>query len=396
MVYARLCRDVATIVILPLALSACGGLKDLVADRKTDRPDKTPLPRELEATARALDASEYKESCDDKFGALRIEVARELDRRVADMEKIVTEAPPSAEYKNVPAGPVIVREWIGTTEPEDKWQSFDKSWQKVQDVWNEYKDTPTDASWVRLNSYVRALMTDDEDRIIYGDNFYLTRGDLKTLPALKADIDACEIDESCMMPKLGVASGKLAQRNHYYQYFLRKIQSGERVRELIGKWKKFVDSDIKGVSFTRNDSIKLVDGKVLEVPMNPGPFRGQEGVIEAYLESFWKSSDLAVDVKWVDDEQAFSIVIDEDVGSRAYVAYKKKELHIANGVRNGTLVHEFGHVLGLADEYYTQWNRDTCVYSYEHNEANIMSDSSAGGTATAKHWQAIKAQYAPQ
>lgn len=42
------------------------------------------------------------------------------------------------------------------------------------------------------------------------------------------------------------------------------------------------------------------------------------------------------------------------------------------------VLHEFGHVLGLRDEYYTQWNEENCSYSEQYNMASIMSSSQAG------------------
>jgi hypothetical protein len=51
-----------------------------------------------------------------------------------------------------------------------------------------------------------------------------------------------------------------------------------------------------------------------------------------------------------------------------------------------------GHVLGLADEYYTLWDEEKCQYSDEYNMSNIMSATDTG-TIPTKDIESLKEVY---
>jgi hypothetical protein len=382
-------RHVAIGLTLSFAMSGCGDINGLLGERKKEK-DSAPLPKALEATAIELRDSEYGEECDERFNALRVEVTRELDRRLPEIEALLAATPPSRDYKAVPVGPLTIMERLSQAAGEDEWQAFSEGWPDVEALWKARSAT-MDRGWLELNGLVRSLLVDDRNRVLWGANYYLTRRDIPLLSKLKADVDACVADEACVSPALGPEAAALADRNEYYSYFVDKLAGPQGGREVLERFKRFVDVDVLDWAFVPNDGV-TVDGKTLKVPMNAGPFGGFEDVIEGYITSVWSSAALGVGVVWTDAPDAYSIVVDDDVGGRAYVTRRDREMHIANGVRSKSLAHEFGHVMGLADEYYTSWNPKTCAYTYEYNDANLMSTSSTG-LVVKSHVDALKAQY---
>jgi hypothetical protein len=65
---------------------------------------------------------------------------------------------------------------------------------------------------------------------------------------------------------------------------------------------------------------------------------------------------------------------------------------IANLAFTGTVAHEFGHVLGFADHYYSVWNDRNCYYSQSSGTGDIMSNSDRG-LVTARHWEILEKAY---
>ena len=79
-------------------------------------------------------------------------------------------------------------------------------------------------------------------------------------------------------------------------------------------------------------------------------------------------------------------------GERSYVTGVPKEVHLFPFTSTRAVAHEFGHVLGFKDHYYTMWNSDQCIYKVETNSGDLMSDSSSG-SVTATEWSDIKKNY---
>lgn len=382
-------RLVALLVIV-LPLSGCGAMKKLgkMGVRKANRE---PLPQELEATALEIQNSKFVQQCDHQYGQARIDISRELDRRHADIVRIQKESPVDEDVKRVTVGPISIDEPFTQPKLEDKWEKFTLGWPDAQRLWDEYQADPSDENLVGLNSVVRSLMFDDRNRVLHGVNVYLTRTDLKSLINLRDQVNACAADANCTRPNYSDDARSLATKNDYYRSYFRDNYFYQD-REALTKWLKDLNIDVEDKEFTKNETIKRLDANTLEVPMNPGNFAGFENELTRFFEAVWKTDKLAVKVKWQQIEDIFSIVINNEVGGRAFVRYGNKSMNIADGVTSTTLAHEFGHVLGLTDEYYTTWNKDTCTYQFEYNPSNIMSDSA--GVPQQSHWDLLNSHYA--
>jgi hypothetical protein len=90
---------------------------------------------------------------------------------------------------------------------------------------------------------------------------------------------------------------------------------------------------------------------------------------------------------------SYLLNVSDILGGRAFVGHAEGgSMQLFNYSRLKTAAHEFGHVMGLKDEYYTTWNSSNCSYSDEGNAGNLMSDSFTGKVLPA-HWQEIKKNY---
>lgn len=113
-----------------------------------------------------------------------------------------------------------------------------------------------------------------------------------------------------------------------------------------------------------------------------------------FVESNWNIS-IDYKIKIVSHKlplPSYLLKIDTIPGGRAFVLHSLKEMHLYNYGYDKTIIHEFGHVLGLRDNYYTYWDPLKCVYVDQFNPADLMSDSSQG-TVLNEHWNAIKKAY---
>lgn len=73
-----------------------------------------------------------------------------------------------------------------------------------------------------------------------------------------------------------------------------------------------------------------------------------------FVERFW-NIDKNFTVKLISTqrpEPSFLLAISEEIGGRAFVQYSQKLIKFYNYNRLATIIHEFGHVFGLRDEYY--------------------------------------------
>lgn len=387
-------RQGSCLLAAAVLLSGCGDVQSFLGNKKA-RYDGEPAPKKLEQIALSLDESEYRERCDDTFGPIRREISRVLDQRMDEILEVMATPVPDSKIEGIPAGPVLINKLTEKPASVDKWETSVESWKVIEQIYNEIRNTPTDRRWVGLNSYVRSILLDDRSRVLNGVNFYLTRADFPVLPQVKEALDACEADQTCLQPAFSPDAAALVSRNLYYQQFAAKLTEGSDNRKYITRWKKWVDFDLADSSFIKNDSLTVPAGSTtLVVQMNAGALGGYESILSSIIEPVWSQHGITVDIDWVGHANVFSIVVNEDIGGRAFVRYKDKTMNVADGVRDTTIAHEFGHILGLPDEYYTVWNRDTCEYTYETNAGNIMSQSSSGAVTPA-HAEKLKGTYVP-
>jgi len=382
---------IITILTLIVNLTGCADVKSFIGNKRA-RNEAEPLPKQLEQIALSLDKSEYREHCDNIYGPIRRDITWSLDHRMDEILAVMATPTTDDKIEILDAGPIAINKLREKKTGEDKWQNVVDSWKEVETIWAEIRNTSTDRRWVGLNSYVRSLLSDDRQRILNGVNYYFTRTDIPALPEVKSGLDTCEADPNCTNPEFSENADALTKKNYYYNQFLEVLAENKDNRTYIGRFKRWVDFDVADNSFWKNAGITIRDSNTIIVPMNAGPLTGHEALLDSIIVPVWSSRGINVEIEWTDRADVFKIVQTDDIGGRAFVRYSDLTMNISDGVRDTTIAHEFGHVLGLPDEYYTTWNRDTCEYNHEFNDGNIMSSSSSG-LKTEDHAESLKSNY---
>ncbi|MCO5142528.1 MAG: hypothetical protein M9962_05505 [Oligoflexia bacterium] len=127
------------------------------------------------------------------------------------------------------------------------------------------------------------------------------------------------------------------------------------------------------------------------VSLNPGEFDKDKELLKELIENGWKSFGKKIRIEWVNDADSYKVVSNLN-SSRSFVNHKKRIMVIANLASVKTVVHEFGHVLGFDDHYYTSWNNENCYYMQESRLEDVMS-SSEKGSVTKTHWKILEKAY---
>jgi hypothetical protein len=127
--------------------------------------------------------------------------------------------------------------------------------------------------------------------------------------------------------------------------------------------------------------------------MDPGLLGQREKeIIDSIIESIWSSETSKVKLNWSSKQETpglFEILFHPNSpDQRPFVLPYKKTMNLFPGNRTRSVAHEFGHVLGFDDHYYTVWDPDRCLYIYESNDFDLMS-SSDSGDVTHEEWRTL-------
>jgi hypothetical protein len=394
--------------VLQMSLALCLGLFLTACQKSGDSRPTGDQPRvytgDLEILYHDLQTGEHywqHEICDKPFYAIQMEIASELERRKGELEKFDDNSSsegPQPEKKVI--GPLTV--WTRPkVDARNEWSKDDVwGWKDIIEHYQSIKGTATDVQWQHLNTDVRGIAPDDEDRIKYGDNLQVQRQDQAFLGEMTDALQKCLADPTCNALPEPVFSK--AEKNEIYRFF----NSYWKRNQDDKKW--VIEAYIRRVARDNKNRFDLIPKglevdlvtETLTVRMNAGEFSEKAQQLEDYFLKPWNEAGLKVKIEWLTARvaEAFDILI-SPLGSRAYVSVSKdlksKEMSLAKKSWSSTLTHEFGHVLGLRDEYYTMWDDTACGYYTEYNNGNIMSRS-ATGSILPEHVESIKLLHFPK
>ncbi len=132
-----------------------------------------------------------------------------------------------------------------------------------------------------------------------------------------------------------------------------------------------------------------------------GELGSDRAKIQSIVARYWGVAGYALSVRWTEDAIAatglegfapYGIFL-AGPGERSYVSDGDRSVNLAFPLRDSTLAHEVGHVLGLADNYHTTWDEKRCRYVVESRPSDLMS-SSKTGVALREHWELIERELA--
>ncbi len=278
-----------------------------------------------------------------------------------------------------------------------EWSSFIFGWGDLYAFYLKNKTNKEPRVWNRLNALGRSLLLEDKRRIEGRRNYGIHRNNRGALPKIAAGMAACQRDPQCGRPNLD-ADTELALRSiPYYKMFLEQLDAEKSIEEKRALFPIFLDRlkvDLETFSFRANPSAQVsAEGGLqrLSLGIDPGTLAPDEqSLIETLVETIWRKTGIRVDLIWKRPSEAsglFRFLFDPgNPGARPYVIRKQKTVNLFPGNLTRSIAHEFGHVLGFPDHYYTTWDATQCHYIEESDPLDIMSDS-ASGDVTEAEWQ---------
>jgi hypothetical protein len=155
--------------------------------------------------------------------------------------------------------------------------------------------------------------------------------------------------------------------------------------------KTFLEPEKTEHTFRRISAVKRRNARTLEVQLDPGEFRGSEKKLEAIITKAWNVDGNKVVIRWQAGEGAYR-VLPNFQSARSFVNHRQREMRIANFAFDRTVAHEFGHVLGFDDHYYSVWNPTHCYYTQKSRLSDLMSNSESGFVQR-QHWGILARAY---
>lgn len=157
------------------------------------------------------------------------------------------------------------------------------------------------------------------------------------------------------------------------------------------KRKQFYNIEKKVHAFRIEKTINRKSAYEFIVPLNAGEFKNDKDKLKKIIEDAWSTIGKKVTIEWSEKPDVYT-VYSNLISSRSFVNHKKRAMVIANLASIKTVVHEFGHILGFDDHYYTSWNNKNCYYMQESRLEDVMS-SSEKGSVTSVHWKLLDKAY---
>jgi hypothetical protein len=338
------------------------------------------------------------ENCDLQEKKARYELAQYLDKNNETITSLNSKISQDNEaQESIKIGELSVKVVKENNAADGFITEFDSSWNKLLIEFKELKnlDLSSNLSESNVKSLNKVLkdfvyiMANDSDRL-NGYNMYLGYDSDKMLLSMKNKVDACKADYNCRDIKFNNEELSLIKLYHMYSTSYESFKatgSEDSLNDLL----RSIEQDLSLFDIEANASVFIDEGKILlPLVLNPELLSGKE-TFSSIVENIWSSSELKL--KLVFDqtgEDVFKVVFLNSSG-RSRVNYVEKSLKLHQEVRSRSIAHEVGHVLGLYDNYFTQWRPTSCEYYYQYNPGDIMSE--VYGKVLPKHWETLKTVY---
>ncbi|WP_413288612.1 hypothetical protein [Bdellovibrio sp. HCB337] len=386
-------------VVLALSLSACtpssSGNDGNSPGKKSFQGDLTKKMDEIYGP----ENEPYFTDCDRQWKDKVKEMGSYLEANKSEIETVYKkyiDENPSNDTEMVSMGRFDFRKQKQETVGSDYWEESTYSWSDAYSIYQQAKSEAVGLKAVRLNGFVRGVIVDEENRVSYGENTGLNKDAGPIVKAIFEKVKLCYSNSDCTTPDLLDSEKNFltqgAESFYVYRlYYSSKSYTFTERRTYIEKLYKWVASYNRRYEFTPGDIIRT-NGTELQVPMDLRAFGTAAAQFISYVESVWNNT-AGFSIKIVPNHaegSTYLVKVDDLVGGRAFVQGKKMQLYNYGALR--ALPHEFGHVLGFRDNYYTTWSSATCAYKDQSNAGDMMSQHMTGQVLP-RHWEALKKYY---
>ena len=395
-------RFVMLAFVIMTSAAACSSNKDSPFDQRGIAPEgkHDVVKGPLSLAYRSVQDSLYRENCDQKLSDIQSTLIAALDLKSAEiLEESIAKKDHPDSYIPFSKSYLI----NNPKKPARKgWQDEPYSWSLANDFYNKHVNDSTPQFWSTLDAYVRSLITDDRKRVVYGYNLSLTHDQVEKLSAMKEIAESCKTDTRCIQPHWSDDQLKIISEVPAYAYYQSALEKSHYFRDQRKYIEKLFDRIESDYNFHHDEYNGMVtqhkvDGKnTFSLPMdNSNLSDNDRSILEGAITSVWNNSANAVNISWktaVPPMSLFHFLFELEPNNRSYVNFPLKEIHLFPYTAIRTIAHEFGHVLGFDDHYYTLWDSEKCEYRAQYNEEDIMSGSDTGDV-TDEEWKMLFDQY---
>ncbi|MBC7742386.1 MAG: hypothetical protein H7061_09320 [Bdellovibrionaceae bacterium] len=384
-------------ILLSLSLFSCTQSSSNKAAVTSERYYRGNLTKKYEV----IYASEYIDGCDKTWKTKITEMANAVDARETEINQIAMNAAANPvqtdNYKTetLYSGDMVFEKIDYSGSVPSDWQSYESGYEKAYNFYQTIKSTATDISWVYLNSFLRTRIMDDEARLKYLVHPAIEPYKMSLILAVKAKVNACFIYNSCTTIELSSAEKEWLVLGKYEKIIMDALENPTASPTDKRTYIQLLNDRMIGnarslVIGTSNDSIKF-DGKTFTVAFDYSSLGAFGPQFKEFIETAWRSSDYQVLIVQKTFSKAlhiFDVLYDKTIGGRAFVDWTEKKMHLFPMDSNKAFAHEFGHVMGLPDEYYTTWSEAECKYKIYSHPESIMSNH-ISGKPLARHWKML-------
>ena len=393
---------ITSVLIASTLLSGCGNRGDPRELQLTGYRD-IRLAANLMQELADLESHPANEPCDRMQSKIKHELLSAIQKPREGWDT-PRRAPDHPEHRIAFQGSFLVD--VPKRVPESKeWSSFIFGWERLYQFYLKNRDHPEPRIWAKMNALGRSLLLEDKRRILGRRNYGIHRENLPFLPEIFSAFDACQKDSSCSRPSLQPKIELAARSIPYYKMFIEQLESEgspEARRALFPKIMDRLKADLETFSFRPNPALRssVVGGlHQLTLEIDAGQLsENEQTLLSRIVESIWAGSRAKVSILWKKSKEAldlFRVLFDpKRPGERPYVIRSEKTVNLFPGTRTRSIAHEFGHVLGFADHYFTTWDPIQCQYVEESDPLDLMSDSSSGDV-TDEEWQNLLGEPTP-
>lgn len=376
--------------LLFLSLTACNS--------KSNPPAVAPTRQTYEGDLNQLSHQIYEQEdpfflydCDNRQKQMVYEISAALeenrDKIIALKSELVTN---NTNNKIVTLNGFDFIEQTNKVYP-DEWVQDRYSWTGIYKTFLQIKDDLKNPKWVYLNSSARSLILEDNKRIDSASHPGFSRANKDSILRVSKILSDCFDDENCTNITLQPDDEAWLRQGKNHSYCLDVLTDDYYSFEVKRRKIKFLRNDISyGASrygFEINDSIKVENGTLI-VPLDLEILGEDADTFTDLLENTWGVFDLKLKV--INSKDGFKLNISKTPGQRPFVNFNRRVMQLFEPSTLSAAKHEFGHILGLEDTYYTSFDQNTCEYVDDSNAGDIMSDY---GQVLPVHIEQIKKAY---
>ncbi len=390
------------ILLLPLHFILSGCTSDTgFTTKNTERPIFEGNVFDEAVEIYSHDSNLY--SCDVKQKEMVLEITQAVEKQRDEILKLIEKsnqdkAAQNDEIKLFRLGGFQFYENTHQKSSKNEWLQSTYGWNDIYEIFQKVRNSKSDLDWIRINAAARSLILDDGSRILRWNHPGLRSHEGSRVQRIFSILDKCAKTTTCTSLDFKVSDSSWLRDGLPYSKALDFInneeESVEKRRKLILLMQKLLERDNYRYSIYKTPSLSLKNNELL-VPMNLKIFGVDKDKVAQLLQDKWSQHGLKVQILHSEKADVFEVFVKNTPGQRPYVLRNENKMVLFEPEGIDSLFHEFGHVLGLPDGYYTSFNTKNCKYTNEINSGDIMSMSETGQVLPS-HIEQIKNAYGIQ